>query len=262
MQAADIPPSIQGKTLLTFGALGTALASTLLLDPLWGIALGLMLYIAGNNVLLTRKTNKLEAQLHKSFNDLPDLVNELVRQRLLELEQAPPPAAEPPAAHASGEKAEPLSELEQRLSALDSKFETLVHLLTAREAPASQQPPEQQADAPPETAGEASLPGEPQDDQTSAQTIEAPQAAGPSPTAPSADPAAELAAIRELLGKMAIMLAQQGKPASSGKETHLATAEAGQNSSTLAPRPAMDQLRAELDKLALELRRELDRPAI
>lgn len=256
------------RTTLTFGSLGTALASTLLLGPQWGIALGILVYIAGNNVLLSRETNKLEAQLHKSFNDLPDLVNELVRQRLLELEleqaapSTPPPANEPPAAHASGEKAEPLPELEQRLSALDSKFETLVHLLTAREAPASQQPPEQQADAPPETAGEASLPGEPQDDQTSAQTIEAPQAAGPSPTAPSADPAAELAAIRELLGKMAIMLAQQGEPASSGKETHVATAEAGQNSSALAPRPTMDQLRAELDKLALELRRELDRPAI
>ncbi|MEO1751693.1 hypothetical protein [Thiofaba sp. EF100] len=249
------------RTILTFGALGTALASTLLLGPQWGIALGFLVYIAGNNVLLTRETNKLKAQLHKSFNDLPDLVNELVRQRLLELEQAPPPAAEPPATPASEEKTKPLPELEQRLSALDGKFETLLHLLISREAQASP-PPGQQPDSSPETAGETSPPSEPQDDPTSTRTIEVPQAAAPSPTAPSADPAAELAAIRELLEKMAIMLAQQGEPASSDKETHVTTAEANQNSSTLAPRPTMDQLRAELDKLALELRRELDRPAI
>lgn len=353
-------------TIFIFGTLGTALASTLLLGPQWGAALGLLVYIAGSNVLLTREMNKLKAQLHKSFNDLPDLVNELVRQQLLELEQASTstPAPEPPAAHGSEDKNDPLSELEQRLSALDGKFDILVDLLTARETAVSSAhesgnkippPPEQRPSAldgefdtfvdlltardlrtthePPATSAHESgnknplpefeqrlsaldskfdafvaqliarqipasqqLPGQPAGDssppplatQTSGRNVkkvrkqDAPKKAG-DPPPPGVSPAAlrikalqtatlspkepfsgntaSLVAMRELLEKMAFVLAQQSKNPSNDKVMPLATPEAGQNGITLAPVPTMDQLRAELDKLALELHSELNRPS-
>ena len=398
-------------TIFIFGTLGTALASTLLLGPQWGAALGLLVYIAGSNVLLTREMNKLKAQLHKSFNDLPDLVNELVRQQLLELEQASTstPAPEPPAAHGSEDKNDPLSELEQRLSALDGKFDTLVDLLTARETAVSSAhesgnkippPPEQRPSAldgefdtfvdlltardlrtthePPATSAHESrnkitpppeqhssaldgefdtfvdlltardlltthetpatsahesgdknplpefeqrlsaldskfdafvaqliarqtpasqqLPGQPAGDssipplatETSGRNVkkvrkqDAPKKAGaPFPPGvpqeteiikalqtaalsqkePFSGNTAELVAMRELLEKMAFVLAQQSKNPSNGKVTPLATPEAGQNGITLAPGSTMDQLRAALDKLALELRSEPNRPS-
>lgn len=91
--------------------------------------------------------------------------------------------------------------------------------------------------------------------------IKALQTATLSPKEPFSGNTASLVAMRELLEKMAFVLAQQSKNPSNDKVMPLATPEAGQNGITLAPVPTMDQLRAELDKLALELHSELNRPS-
>ncbi|MEW6692841.1 MAG: hypothetical protein AB1340_08410 [Pseudomonadota bacterium] len=59
---------------------------------------------------------------------------------------------------------------------------------------------------------------------------------------------------------MAAMLAPQGEAIPDDKEAPAAPREVMPNASTLAQRPTVDELRAELNKLALELRSELDRP--
>ncbi|MEW6764442.1 MAG: hypothetical protein AB1344_01475 [Pseudomonadota bacterium] len=247
------------RSILTFASLGLALASTLLLGPQWGITIGLLIFIAGNNALLSREASQLRTQLNKNFNELPDLVNDLVQQRLQELSQAP--TSTPPQqleATTRTEEAEAPAKLEHRLSALDSKFETLVQLLTTREMQEAQ-PAALTADEPEASSSESNALDQPR------QEANVDQAANVESTLPAqtANSPAELAAMRELLEKMAGMLALKGDVAAPGKEAAAIPAEAHQNTGALAKqRPSIDHLRAELDKLALELRSELDRPTV
>ncbi len=256
------------RSILTFASLGLALASTLLLGPQWGITIGLLLFIASNNALLSREVSQLRTQLNKNFNELPDLVNDLVQQRLQELSQAP--SSTPPQqieattttmttmTTTTAEETDAAAKLEHRLSALDSKFETLVQLLTTREMQKAQ-PAALTADEPKASARETNALDQPR------QEANVNQAANVESTllAQTANSQAELAAMRELLEKMAGMLALKGDFAAPDKEAAAIPAEAYQNTGTLAKqRPSIDHLRAELDKLALELRSELDRPTV
>lgn len=236
-------------SILTFASIGLGLALTLLLGPQWGILAGLIAYLTGRNMQLSKELQRLQAQVDKNLNELPELVAHLLRQQnqpaqdsLTPTQQAAPEAPAP---------AEPVCTtppVEQRISELDHKLDRLLHRL---EPPATQAPAE-----PPESAS------------TVQNETEAPPPA-----------------LRDLLAKMDELLqlhaATQTAPSlpAPALEAQAAPAfappppAAAQTQDPEVPppskvtgtdgarAPSIDLLRAELDKLTRELRAELGRTA-
>lgn len=305
------------RSTLTFAAIGAGLAATLVFGAQMGLMVGLMVFLVGNNALLTKDLDRLKAHLDKVLNELPTLVSDLVKQRLSEHDASSPlkesiPTPEvssPPARESAVDSAVPA--LEQRISSLDSKLETLIFQLASTHAPTPPPPPPPAAVASPSPMQAApatpivstvAVPAESRLIQPAPVPIPQAQSVqsivqAPSVTEPAAEQAsslmdalrqeapapgehvsatAELAAMRELMLLMTSMLsqnAQMGKmPSQVDRSAHAPPASpvpAAVSVQTVSVEPALDpgpkkpsidRLRAELDKLAQELRTELDRP--
>lgn len=218
-------------SILIFASIALGLASTLLYGPQWGVVMGIMTYLAGNSTLLGRELSQIKTSFQKIMNELPDLVNDLVEQRLKDMgfiTDTPPALSSTPAAKEedSIEKVSALSELDQRFSALDSKLSALVELLAAREAAAaanssdsvsgSSLKADQAKVEPPLSAikvlqePEHVVPTtlENADKQNNASQIATPPAIGPH-SAAHMDKKPELAVVRELVEKASAILAHQ-----------------------------------------------------
>jgi len=305
------------RSTLTFAAIGAGLAATLVFGAQMGLMVGLMVFLVGNNALLTKDLDRLKAHLDKVLNELPTLVSDLVKQRLNEHEATSQPKESIPAPEASALPArEPVADsavpvLEQRISSLDSKLETLIFQLASTHAPAPpptpvvSPAPVQAAPAAPVVPVVPTVAALPESRLMPPAPVPIPQAlpvqaaspAPPSTTEPAAVAAppsmdaqhqdasalgdhvtatAELAAMRELMLLMTSMISQNAQigklPSQVDRSAHVppvppAPAAASAQTVSVEPaldpgpkKPSIDRLRAELDKLAQELRTELDRP--
>lgn len=261
--------------ILTFSSIFLGMALTLLFGPQWGIMMGLLAYLAGSSTLHSRELVKLKMEFQQRMNELPEMVNELVEQKLKTMSPAKAPAPAP-AGDAPFEAPVPTPAptdpgvLDERFTALDHKLSALVDLLVAREAKAPDTHPVavKTDDAPPakaETHTEtepvapeaAQGPSSPPDTQASPMSE-----AGAADEHTGKDHEAELAAMRELVEKMATMLAMQGGSQEAGdRESTPAKAAPSSGGTATAQRPSFQHLREELDKIAHEVRSELGRPS-
>ncbi|MFZ5579282.1 MAG: hypothetical protein ACOZAQ_02295 [Pseudomonadota bacterium] len=59
-----------------------------MMGPLWGAAIGLMLLLTVRTHLLGSELEQIKRQHQEALNDLPDLVETMVRQRLHDAPEA------------------------------------------------------------------------------------------------------------------------------------------------------------------------------
>ncbi|MEW5974098.1 MAG: hypothetical protein AB1713_10120 [Pseudomonadota bacterium] len=260
------------NSILIFASLSLGLAFTLLFGPQWGIMMGLMAYLAGTSTLHSRELVKLKMELQQRMSELPDLVNQMVEQKLKTLFMTKASAATtdaPVGTPMPSPAPTQTSAIDERFSALDHKLSTLVDLLVARESRTPELQPERvrMDDAPPARAGQSAvvqpaMPTAPQGASTPPNAPATPQGeAVDSDAIPGKDHEAELAAMRELVEKMAAMLAAQGSTQDAGgREPVPAKAAPGAGGASGTQRPSLQQLREELDKIAHEVHNELGRP--
>jgi hypothetical protein len=273
--------------VLTIASVGIGMAFTLVFGAQWGVMLGLLGYLVGSNMLNSRELAQLKHALQQTLDNLPDLVKELVEQRLsagagvhsAPMQTAPQPQDEPV------EQASPPtpSELDLRFNALDSKLSALVELLAAREAAAPPTAPPSPAasevnqnekgsdlqhtpaasatraasqSVAPHTAKEPPSPPSIEHEQpTAPHTI---HSSHPSHQTDTKDKETELATMRELVDKMAAMLTRLDEVGSSKALEPPPQPDPAKN--TTGTRSSYDHLRSELDRLSAELRNELGRP--
>ncbi|TQV65226.1 MAG: hypothetical protein FNT29_01735 [Halothiobacillaceae bacterium] len=251
--------------ILIFASIFLGLALTLLFGPQSGIMIGILAYLAGSSTLHSRELVKLQMEFQQRMSEIPDIVNELVEQKLRAFipkeatsmapagdvpttaAQALPPPTENPA-------------IDERFLALDHKLSALVDLLVAREArtpeaapvPVKTQAPPSAGTMPPAAAPAPLAPVTPSG-AARREAVEADEARGK-------EHEAELAAMRELVEKMAAMLTLQEAAAHDPRALMPEPAETARPAATGNQRPSFDHLRAELDKITHELQSELDRP--
>lgn len=262
--------------ILIFAAIFVGMALTVLFGPQWGIMMGLMTYLAGSSTLHSRELVQLKQEFQRRMSEIPELVSELVEQKLKLLRPSiapsdlPAPTDRPAHSPEAAPAALQNTVLDDRFSALDNKLSTLVELMLAREASAPA--PEPVRSAPRETA--AAPPPPPL---STKRQVEARGAAKPRPMPSSAyaprrptegeemdlldqEHDAELASMRELIEKMAVMLASQGVIQDGAiKDSSLRHPGASPGASG-TQRQSYQHLREELDKIAYEVRSELGRP--
>ncbi|MEW6729566.1 MAG: hypothetical protein AB1332_09520 [Pseudomonadota bacterium] len=232
------------QSILIFASLALGLGLTLLTGPQWGSVMALLAYLAGSHVLLNQEVNKLRAYIDRIINELP----ELLQQMSLKVESQAAAPTSPPQQTGKA-PAEPANPLEQRMQALDSKLELLLQRI---QSPA------------PEAA---SMPSPPPKIESAAQTATQPAPITPSPSNAPTPAAKDLELIRELLLKMAETMATReaggdhaAAPTHQTPTPQASSADPAKGHEATGQRLSIDDLRAELDKIAQELSIELGRP--